>query len=54
MNDSRFDSVPMFLETPKGADGAEDRVNLAVLRGMWPGRETARRGKTKGARVEGP
>jgi len=55
MNDSRFDSVPMFLETPKGADCAEDRVNLAVLRGMWPPRrETARRGKTKGARVEGP
>jgi len=34
MNDPRFDTVPMLLETPKGADCAEDRVNLAVLRGL--------------------
>jgi len=34
MNDTRFDGIPMVLETPKGDDGAEDRVNLAVLRGL--------------------
>lgn len=34
MNDSRFDGVPMLLETPKGSDCAEDRMNLAVLRSL--------------------
>ena len=24
----------MILETPKGEDGAEDKVNLATLRGL--------------------
>lgn len=32
MNDPRFDGVPMFLETPKGEDLAEDKVNLSLLR----------------------
>ena len=32
MNDPRFDGRPMILETPKGPDMAEDRVNLALLR----------------------
>lgn len=34
MNDRRFDGIPMVLETPKGKDHAEDRMNLAVLRGL--------------------
>ncbi len=34
MNDPRFDGIPMLLETPKGKDYAEDRVNLAVLRSL--------------------
>ncbi len=32
LNDSRFASLPMTLETPKGKDLAEDRENLRVLR----------------------
>ena len=32
LNDHRFRDLPMVLETPKGADLAEDRENLAVLR----------------------
>jgi deoxyribonuclease-4 len=32
MNDPRFEGIPGFLETPKGKDGAEDIVNLRVLR----------------------
>jgi deoxyribonuclease-4 len=32
VNDPRFRGLPMVLETPKGDDLAEDRVNLAVLR----------------------
>ena len=50
MNDPRFDGVPMILETPKGMDGAEDRANLALLRGLGrsrrhaAGRLPARRG----------
>jgi len=42
MNDARFDGIPMLLETPKGDDCAEDRINLAVLRGLV-GRRPARR-----------
>jgi deoxyribonuclease-4 len=34
MNDRRLWKVPMVLETPKGPDYAEDRVNLARLRRM--------------------
>jgi deoxyribonuclease-4 len=34
LNDRRFRDRPMILETPKGRDLAEDRVNLAVLREM--------------------
>ncbi len=34
MNDPRFEGVPMLLETPKGEDCAEDRVNLALLRSL--------------------
>ncbi|HXV75498.1 MAG TPA: deoxyribonuclease IV [Candidatus Polarisedimenticolaceae bacterium] len=36
LNDPRFADVPMVLETPKGPDLAEDRVNLEVLRAMLP------------------
>lgn len=32
MNDERFWGLPMCLETPKGPDLKEDRVNLALLR----------------------
>jgi deoxyribonuclease-4 len=34
LNDRRFRDVPMILETPKGDDLAEDRVNLAALRSL--------------------
>ncbi len=34
VNDPRFASHPMVLETPKGPDLAEDRTNLAILRGL--------------------
>ncbi len=32
MQDERFISIPKILETPKGDDLAEDRINLATLR----------------------
>ena len=34
LNDPRFVSVPMILETPKSPDYAEDKENLEVLRGL--------------------
>ena len=34
VNDRRFRKVPKILETPKGKDMAEDRMNLEVLRGL--------------------
>ncbi len=34
LNDPRLADVPMVLETPKGPDYAEDRVNLALLRSL--------------------
>lgn len=34
VNDRRLVDVPMVLETPKGPDYAEDRVNLALLRSL--------------------
>ena len=34
VNDRNLSSVPMLLETPKGPDYAEDRVNLALLRSL--------------------
>ncbi len=36
VNDSRFTSVPMILETPKGTEGGEDLdvINLRVLRSL--------------------
>jgi deoxyribonuclease-4 len=53
VNDPRFASVPMFLETPKGPDLREDIENLATLRSLlgrdrpiaWrpPSEEVARR-----------
>ena len=36
LNDKRFSALPMVLETPKGEDLAEDRENLAILRGLIP------------------
>ena len=35
VNDPRFASVPMFLETPKGPDLREDIENLAALRSFF-------------------
>jgi len=32
MNDPRFAKVPKILETPKGEDMAEDKVNMRILR----------------------
>ena len=37
LNDHRFRNHAMTLETPKGKDLAEDRENLAVLRGLLSG-----------------
>jgi deoxyribonuclease-4 len=34
VNDPRFAKVPKILETPKGDDLAEDRMNLATLRSL--------------------
>jgi deoxyribonuclease-4 len=34
LNDRRLGNVPMLLETPKGPDYAEDRVNLKLLRSL--------------------
>jgi len=34
VNDPRFESVPMYLETPKGPDLREDIENLATLRSL--------------------
>ena len=34
MNDRRFAKVPKILETPKGKDLKEDRMNLATLRSL--------------------
>ncbi len=34
LNDPRFLDLPMVLETPKGEDMAEDRMNLAALRSL--------------------
>lgn len=36
LNDRRFRALPMVLETPKGAELAEDRINMKVLRQMLP------------------
>lgn len=37
LEDPRFADLPMTLETPKGDDLAEDRENLATLRGLLQG-----------------
>jgi deoxyribonuclease-4 len=37
INDERFQSLPMILETPKGDDLAEDKVNLSLLRSFIAG-----------------
>jgi deoxyribonuclease-4 len=34
VNDPRLRDLPMIIETPKGDDMAEDRVNLALLRSL--------------------
>ncbi len=37
VNDPRFFDTPMILETPKGKDCAEDKVNLQTLAGLVEG-----------------
>lgn len=37
MNDPRLVHIPKILETPKGDDLAEDKMNLAILRKLWKG-----------------
>jgi deoxyribonuclease IV len=39
VNDTRFNAVPMVLETPKGTVDGEnlDAINLRVLRRLWNG-----------------
>ena len=34
LNDPRLRHLPMVLETEKDPDGAQDRMNLATLRGL--------------------
>jgi deoxyribonuclease-4 len=47
LNDPGFQTVPMILETPKGADAAAaDRRNLARLRGLLDGRSRRRGGRS--------
>jgi deoxyribonuclease IV len=37
LRDARFAAVPMILETPKGDEGEEDRLNLQTLRDLAAG-----------------
>lgn len=37
LNDSRFSHLPKILETPKGKDMTEDKMNLAVLESLAEG-----------------
>lgn len=37
LNDPRFARVPKVIETPKGEDLAEDRMNLDLLRSLYTG-----------------
>ncbi|MFB0519434.1 MAG: deoxyribonuclease IV [Acidobacteriota bacterium] len=37
LNDPRFTHLPKILETPKGKDMTEDKMNLAVLEGLAEG-----------------
>lgn len=39
VNDPRFADLPMIIETPKGEDMAEDRMNLTLLRSLVQGAE---------------
>lgn len=39
VNDKRFWGLPMCLETPKGPDLKEDKMNLKLLRSLLNGRE---------------
>jgi len=41
MNDRRFWGVPMCLETPKGPELKEDRMNLKLLRSLLNGAESS-------------
>jgi len=43
MNDPRLSGVPKILETPKGDDLAEDRINLAVLRKLAVPKKASRK-----------
>jgi deoxyribonuclease-4 len=47
LNDERFEGIPMFLETPKGRDLREDKINLALLRA-----QVGRRRPVKGPTVD--
>jgi deoxyribonuclease IV len=42
MNDKRFEHIPKILETPKGEDMREDRINLRRLRSFIRGGGTER------------
>ncbi len=46
VNDPRFAELPMIIETPKGDDMAEDRMNLALLRSLVQTTTTALAEKT--------
>ncbi|MGE4297979.1 MAG: deoxyribonuclease IV [Desulfovibrionaceae bacterium] len=48
MRDPRFAQVPKVIETPKGKDLAEDRVNLGVLRALAAACDAAGGGRAAG------
>lgn len=47
MNDERLSGVPKILETPKGDDLAEDRMNMKVLKGLLRRKGTAGTGRRR-------
>ncbi len=54
LNDLRFRDVPMVLETPKGPDGEEDRVNLRLLRSLCGPRKGRAASAGRAARRRAP
>ena len=54
MTDPRFRDVPKVLETPKGKDLREDRVNMRVLRRLIPGTSAMKINRPQFAKGRGP
>jgi deoxyribonuclease-4 len=47
MNDKRFATTPMVLETPKDKEMKEDRMNLKTLRSLVKGKRPKEHGRKK-------